>query len=198
MDPLYLIAGLGNPGPEYANTRHNAGFLALQKFAERRHASWKFQEHFSARVARVEFAGQKVWLCEPQTYMNLSGHAVGPVAAYFKIPLEKILVLVDDANLPFGEIRLRPAGSSGGHHGLESIERALGSREHPRLRIGIGRRSRQITGHVLGRFNPDETRLLTAVLDRVADQIECWLASGIQKAMSQFNGVVQTPLAKEN
>jgi PTH1 family peptidyl-tRNA hydrolase len=126
--------------------------------------------------------------------MNLSGETVGDVAGFYQLPLPQLIVAVDDADLPFGEIRLRPGGSSGGHHGLESIEQHLGSREFARLRIGIGRRdgARQITNYVLGKFEPAEQELLQKILERAANQVECWLAAGLQKAMSQFNGVIDS------
>jgi peptidyl-tRNA hydrolase len=193
MENMHLIVGLGNPGAEYARTRHNAGFLLVQKLADRWNANWTLEKKFSSRIARTERNGNRVILCEPQTFMNLSGEAVGPVAGFYRIPLNRVLVVVDDADLPFGEIRLRARGSSGGHHGLESIEKHLGSREFPRLRIGIGRRDnvREITNHVLGRFGPDELGTLEKVLMAAADQTECWLSAGIEKAMNQFNGIVE-------
>jgi PTH1 family peptidyl-tRNA hydrolase len=115
------------------------------------------------------------------------------LVAFYRIPVKQLLVAVDDADLPLGELRLRAGGSSGGHHGLESIEQALGTREFARLRIGIGRRdgAREITGHVLGRFSPVDAELADKVLTVARDQAECWLNAGIQKAMNQFNGVVQ-------
>ena len=129
---------------------------------------------------------------EPQTFMNLSGESVAALADFYHLPLERILVVVDDADLPLGEIRLRPGGSSGGHHGLESIEQHLGSREYARLRIGIGRKDgvRQITGMFWGSSSAAENDLLEKVLERAAEQMECWLDAGIQKAMNQFNGAV--------
>ena len=126
--------------------------------------------------------------------MNRSGAAVGQLAEYFRVPVGQLLVVVDDADLPFGEIRLRPKGSSGGHHGLESIEQRLGTREYARLRVGIGRTAtavREIAGHVLGQFSAEEAALLKRILDRAGDQVECWLGEGIAKAMSQFNGAVE-------
>ena len=200
MDTVYLVAGLGNPGPEYARTRHNAGFMAVEYFGEKRSADWKHVAKFQSRVARVEASGRKVVLCEPMTFMNASGEAIAPLVAYYKVPLERVLVVVDDADLPLGQIRLRSEGSSGGHHGLESIEQYLGSRQYARLRVGIGRTERglrEITGHVLGKFSADETDLLKKVLERTAAQIECFLAEGVQKAMSQFNGAVLPPVKKE-
>lgn len=200
MDTIYLVAGLGNPGAEYARTRHNAGFLAVECFGEKFAANWKNEAKFQSRVARVEARGRKVILCEPQTYMNASGQAMTPLAAFYKVPVDRILVVVDDADLPFGQIRLRAEGSSGGHHGLESIEQHLGSRQFARLRVGIGRTDRalrEITGHVLGKFAADEAELLEKVLERTVAQIEVFLAEGVLKAMSQFNGAVTPPVKKE-
>src|SRR5213078_4441312 len=194
MENLFLIVGLGNPGPKYARTRHNAGFRVVERLAKRWQASWGMDEKFNSRLANAEHAGRKVLLCEPETYMSRSGAAVGKLAEYFRVPPGRLLVVVDDADLPLGEIRLRPQGSSGGHHGLESIELRLGTRAYARLRIGIGRTAgaaREITNYVLGRFNAEETPLLEKVLDRAADQIECWLSAGIGTAMNQFNGAVQ-------
>lgn len=192
MEAWHLIVGLGNPGAEYAQTRHNAGFMLADLLADRWRADWSHERKFQSRLARVECGGRRMLLCEPQTFMNLSGEAVGALLKYYQLPLKQLLVVVDDADLPLGEIRLRPGGSSGGHHGLESIEQHLGSREYARLRVGIGRKDarREITGHVLGRMNRKELALMEKVLGRAAEQVECWLAHGLQRAMSQFNGVV--------
>jgi PTH1 family peptidyl-tRNA hydrolase len=194
MENLYLIVGLGNPGAEYARTRHNAGFMLVERLAARWQAVWALESKFASRLARGEQKGRRLVLCQPQTYMNQSGDAVGKLVEYFRVPRDRLLVVVDDADLPLGEIRLRPRGTSGGHHGLESIEQRLDSRDYARLRIGIGRTqngSREITGYVLGRFRGEEAGLLDRVLDRAAGQVECWLSDGIGKAMSQFNGAVQ-------
>ena len=192
---LYLIVGLGNPGSEYARTRHNAGFMVVERLAGRWQAAWGYEKKFDARLAKAQRGERLTLLCEPQTYMNLSGEAVGSVMDFYRVPRENVLVVVDDADLPLGEIRLRPAGSAGGHHGLESIEQHLGSREYARLRLGIGRQSseRQITGHVLGRFSSTEAELLHKVLETATDQAETWLDTGIQKAMSLYNGTVEGP-----
>ena len=191
MESMHLIVGLGNPGAEYVQTRHNAGFLLVEKLALRWRMDWTVERKFSARIARGEAKGKRVLLCQPQTFMNLSGESVGEITGFYRLPLNQLVVAVDDADLPFGEIRLRPGGSSGGHHGLESIEQHLSSREFARLRIGIGRRdgARQITGHVLGKFEPAENGMLEIILERAANQMECWLEAGLQKAMSQFNGI---------
>jgi PTH1 family peptidyl-tRNA hydrolase len=194
MEPMHLIVGLGNPGADYAKTRHNAGFLLVEKLAEEWKAGWTKERKFQARVARAERNGKKILLAEPQTFMNLSGESVGALVKFYQLPLENILVVVDDADLPLGEIRLRPGGGSGGHHGLESVTQHLGAKTFARLRIGIGRKNeaRQITGHVLGKFSAAENALLEKVLERAAGQLECWLSAGLQKAMCQFNGVVDS------
>ncbi|HKS36701.1 MAG TPA: aminoacyl-tRNA hydrolase [Verrucomicrobiae bacterium] len=194
MENLYLIAGLGNPGAGYTRTRHNVGFMVVERLARRWQAEWALDDRFRSRLANAERNGRRLALCEPQTFMNLSGESVGRLKEYFRVPLTHLLVIVDDADLPLGEIRLRKQGSSGGHHGLESVEQHLGTRVYPRLRIGIGRTVngvREITGHVLGRFSTAEAGLMEKILDRAADQAECWLDAGIEKAMSQFNGVVE-------
>src|SRR5271168_4657334 len=161
MENVFLIVGLGNPGAEYAKTRHNAGFLLVEKLAAKWKCDWTNEWKFKARIAKADCNGKKVLLCEPQTFMNLSGETVGALKDFYQLPLKQILVAVDDADLPLGEIRLRKSGSGGGHHGLESIEQHLASRGFARLRIGIGRRdgAREITGHVLGRLGPDEREL---------------------------------------
>jgi PTH1 family peptidyl-tRNA hydrolase len=192
MEPLHLIVGLGNPGAEYAPTRHNAGFFLVEKLAAQWQTDWTNQRKFAARIARAARSGKNVLLCEPQTFMNSSGEAVAALAQFYRIAVARLLVIVDDADLPLGEIRLRGRGSSGGHHGLESIEKHLGTRDFARLRIGIGRAdgAREITNYVLGKFSPAETRLAEKVLTRAGDQAECWSNAGIQKAMNQFNGIV--------
>lgn len=191
MENVYLIVGLGNPGRQYTNTRHNVGFMAVEGLAKRWRARWTAEKKFQSRVARVDQDTRRCLLCEPQTFMNLSGEAVGGLMNFYRLTPERSLVVIDDADLPFGEIRLRADGSSGGHHGLESIEAHLGTRQYPRLRIGIGREPnapREITGYVLGAFRGAEAELLEKVLTRACDQIECWLDEGIGKAMSRYNG----------
>ena len=192
MENMFLIVGLGNPGAEYAKTRHNAGFLLVEKLAASWRVDWKNERKFNARIARARRSGCRVLLCQPQTFMNASGEAIGALVNFYQLPLKQLLVVVDDADLPLGQIRLRSSGSSGGHHGLESVEQHLGSREFARLRIGIGRQdgTREITDYVLSRFNPTETPLMKKVLDRAASQAECWLNDGIGKAM-QLNGNVE-------
>lgn len=186
----YLIAGLGNPGSEYARTRHNAGFLLVEALAEAWRAEWREERRFVASVAKAAPAGRTVWLVRPLTFMNASGEAVGAVMRYYRVPLTRLLVVVDDADLPLGAVRMRPDGSPGGHHGLESVESQLGTRAYPRLRLGIGRTEsgvRRITGHVLGRFAADEAEVFGRVVRHGMSQVTCWLEEGIEKAMARYN-----------
>jgi len=194
MSAQGLIVGLGNPGREYRETRHNAGFLLADRLADRWGAVWRLETKFFAEVGEGSHGGKRWMLCKPQTFMNVSGDAVARLANFYKFTPDKVLVLVDDADLGFGTIRLRPEGSSGGHHGLQSVEQRLGSRSFPRLKIGIARPSqsvRDIAGYVLGRFAADELPTLEKVLDRAVRQTEMWADEGIAKAMSLFNGTVE-------
>jgi len=193
VEPVFLIVGLGNPGRDYARTRHNAGFLLLDRLADAWGVEWAARRKFNARVARADRGDRRIFLCEPETYMNESGEAVSALMKFYKVPLPHLLVAVDDADLPLGTLRLRPDGSSGGHHGLESVERHLGTRAYARLRIGIGRRAadqREITDWVLAPFQKDEMPVLEKVLQTGCEQIECWLSDGVREAMNRFNGAV--------
>ena len=195
MESLRLMVGLGNPGAEYARTRHNAGFLVVEELARNARAGWNHEKKFGARTAKIESGSGKVLLVQPQTFMNASGQTVGALLNFYRASLAQLLVIVDDADLPLGEVRLRPKGSSGGHHGLDSIERQVGTRDFARLKVGIGRNQdgrREITNHVLGKFGPEESELLEKVLQHTARQAECWAAEGIEKAMNLFNGVVNS------
>src|SRR5579863_7567405 len=177
MENTHLIVGLGNPGAKYARTRHNIGFQLVDLLAERWRVTLANEKKFNAAIGRVERAGKTVLLAQPQTFMNDSGEAVAAVTQFYRLPVAQVLVAVDDADLPLGEIRLRASGSSGGHHGLESIEQHLATRDFARLKIGIGRKDnvREITNHVLGRFDAVENELMEKVLDRAAGQVEAWL-----------------------
>jgi PTH1 family peptidyl-tRNA hydrolase len=195
MESLHLIVGLGNPGAEYARTRHNAGFMVVDELARRANAAWRLEKKFDARVAKRDRGDRRILFAQPQTFMNGSGESVAALLNFYRVPALQLLVVVDDADLPLGEIRLRPKGSSGGHHGLESIERHVGSRNYARLKIGIGRTTegaREITNYVLGRFSAPEKPLLEKVLQRAADQAECWVTDGIERAMNRFNGAVSS------
>ena len=195
MDSVHLIVGLGNPGSRYAQTRHNIGFMLVETLARRWSLSWREERKFDARLAAGSREGHKVILAQPLTFMNASGTAVRAVMDYYRAETGRLLVVVDDADLALGEVRLRPSGGTGGHHGLESVESCLGTSGYARLRLGIGRGPglREITGHVLGRFGADEEPHVEAVLDRGAGQVECWMTAGIRKAMNDFNGMVDHP-----
>jgi peptidyl-tRNA hydrolase, PTH1 family len=194
MENLYLIAGLGNPGRAYERTRHNAGFRVVDRLAERWGVSWRVDRGLGSRVARVRDDGWRVLLAQPQTFMNLSGQAVAGLVTYYRVGLDRLLVITDDADLPVGMLRMRPRGSSGGHHGLESIEGRLGTREYARLRLGIGGRTegpREISGHVLGAFGVAEAVWMERVYARAAEQAWCWVREGAGVAMSRYNGMVE-------
>ena len=194
MEQCYIIAGLGNPGAQYARTRHNIGFMAVEKLAEDWRLGWAAESKFKVRLARVDQDERRILICQPQTFMNASGEAVGALASFYRVELQNLLVVRDDADLPLGTVRLRPEGSSGGHHGLESIQQHLGTTQFARLRLGIGRddpASREITDYVLSQFRTDESELLGKVLTRACRQIECWLAEGILSAMNRFNGTIE-------
>ena len=192
MENVFLIVGLGNPGADYAKTRHNAGFLLVEKLAAQWRCDWSKERKFQARVSRAERGGRTILLAEPQTFMNLSGESVGALVRFYQLPLERILVVVDDADLPMGEIRLRPRRQGPGPSRAGIGDAACRSRSTRGCgRIGHKDAARQITGHVLGKFSADENALLDKVLERAAGQLECWLDAGIQKAMNQFNGTVE-------
>ncbi len=183
-----VIVGLGNPGPRYARTRHNVGFLVVDALARRLGVD-RWLNRFEAEIALAEAGDVRLILVKPLTFMNLSGRAVRQAVAWYRVPLDGLLVVYDDVDLPFGSIRLRLGGSSGGHHGVESIIAALGNDRFARLRIGIGRPSdgRDVTAYVLGRFRPEEEAALTGIVERAADAALTWSQEGIVRAMNQFN-----------
>ncbi|MDW8064653.1 MAG: aminoacyl-tRNA hydrolase [Anaerolineae bacterium] len=193
-----LIVGLGNPGPEYARNRHNVGFRVLDVFAQAHQITFRRILH-QALIAEGRLAGQRVILAKPQTFMNLSGRSVRPLVSYYRIPLDRILVVYDDMDLPLGTIRLRPRGSPGGHNGMKSIVHALGTTEFPRLRIGIGRPPGHMNpaDYVLQDFRPDEEEILEGVLHRALQAIRTFIEEGLEAAMNRFNAQpVMHPIGK--
>ncbi len=195
-----LVVGLGNPGRDYAGTRHNIGFTVLDRLAEELDCSFRRKWRFSAEVAEAATGDAgKLVLAKPRTYMNRSGSAVGALLNWLKLAPGQLLVIVDDADLPLGQIRLRASGGSGGHNGLRSIIEALGGNEEfARLRVGIGRPSTgpgagttplgaDITGHVLGRFTTPERELAERAAAAAVKAIRCCLREGLTEAMNQFN-----------
>jgi PTH1 family peptidyl-tRNA hydrolase len=194
---LRLVIGLGNPGPKYAGTRHNVGFMALERLAAAAGSGFRNQARLQGLLAEVGSGEQRLRLLMPQTFMNESGRAIRSALDWFGLQPQELLVVVDDMDLPLGKLRLRASGSAGGHNGLRSTISHLGTQEFPRLRIGIGapadnpveRKARTI-GHVLGRFSPDEQPLLTQVLAEVEAGIGLIQRQGLSRAANRINGFV--------
>lgn len=196
MSSAHLIVGLGNPGSKYKGTRHNVGFMAVEKLADLWAVSWSEEKKFKARMSRAVLGEKTIHLCEPLTYMNLSGETVRAVLDYCRIETAKMLIVVDDANIDLGEVRLRIDGGTGGHNGLGSVEQHLATLEFSRLRIGVGRPAevrQELSSHVLGLFAGGEMVILDRVLGRVVQQVECWLQHGAEQAMNKFNGKLEFP-----
>jgi PTH1 family peptidyl-tRNA hydrolase len=184
-----LIAGLGNPGPRYADSRHNVGYLVVEELARRWAADLtRYDRDFQGLVGQVQAAGQPVLLLKPATYMNVSGRSVAAVWRFYKLASSDLLVIYDDLDLPVGQLRLRAAGSAGGHKGMSDVIQHLGTDQIPRLRIGIGRvHPAAAVEYVLSPFDPDQRAAIQAALGPAADAAECWLRNGIEAAMNQFN-----------
>jgi len=187
--PLLLIVGLGNPGAEYANHRHNIGFQIVQALADAHSLSFVRHKKAKARVAEGKIGERRVLLAKPQTFMNLSGKTVGRLSRERGIPPERILVVHDDLDLPLGRLRARPDGGSGGHNGLRSITESLGSRDFARLRVGIDRPPGSLdpAEYVLQPFAGEDRALVTETIERAVQAIESWLAEGIVATMDRFN-----------
>lgn len=185
---MKVVVGLGNPGRKYALTRHNFGFLVVDTFAQEHGFSFTRQK-FKAKIATGLVQGEQVLLAKPQTFMNVSGDAIGPLVRFYNLPFSNILLVYDDIDLPFGKLRLRPAGTSGGHKGVQSIITALGTQDIPRLRLGI--RSQAVAGdlrdYVLQPFTSEEREELPALRDQGASAIQAVLAGTFERAMNQFN-----------
>lgn len=183
-----LIAGLGNPGPKYAANRHNVGFRCVERLGIALGLTFD-KDQKQARVALGDFDGRRVVLAKPQTFMNESGRAVAALTRFYKVPLECLLVVYDDLDLPLGSVRLRPEGGSGGHKGMRSIIEHLGTQDFPRLRIGIGRPLGRMdpAAYVLQDFSADEGELLEETLERAVAAVETWLRQGVEVAMDRYN-----------
>jgi len=198
---MRLIVGLGNPGREYAGTRHNIGFEVLDAFAAR--AGWAAGPGDFDRQARTKFDGlaldgavslptggsEKVLLLKPTTFMNLSGRAVQAAMAFYQLTPADVMVVLDDLALPCGKLRIRPAGSDGGHNGLRDIQRALATNQYPRLRVGIDAPPPRVSGrdYVLGRFSEEQRKLLDPAVKRAVDALVTWIEQGINVAMNRYN-----------
>lgn len=191
-----LIVGLGNPGPEYANTRHNFGFMVVDRLAQRWGIPLVTEKQFQGSYGEGWALGGKRRLLKPETYMNRSGQSVRAVLDWYKLDPSAVLVIYDDMDLPLGRLRLRGSGSAGGHNGMKSLIHHLGGEAFPRLRLGVGKpkaasSSREggqaVIDHVLGKFTPQEKDLVEAVLNAAVAAVECYLQEGLATAMNRFN-----------
>ena len=185
---MILIAGLGNPGKEYENTRHNAGFLVLNTLAQKLGADLSERKH-RALCGKAVIGGQKVILLKPQTYMNSSGESIRAAADYYKVPPEDILVVYDDISLAPGQLRIRAKGSAGGHNGIKSIIAHLGTQEFPRVKVGIGEKPPRmdLADYVLGHFSSGEKKIMEEAAKEAADAICEIVNVGIEQAMNDHN-----------
>lgn len=184
----WLVVFLGNPGPKYAGTRHNAGFLTADA-AEKRYGVSINRSRFKALTASCELGGEKILLMKPQTYMNLSGDAVQQAVSFYKIPAEHVLVVSDEMSLPVGKIRIRPKGSAGGHNGLKSIISVLGTENFPRIRLGVGAPPPEydVKDWVLSTFRNQDAEDFYAAAERAAQAVEAYITLGPEKAMNLYN-----------
>jgi len=186
----WLIVGLGNPGKEYERTRHNAGWRALDRLADQ--LGCKIDKgKFQGLYGQANYAGNKVYLLKPMTYMNLSGRSVLQLSAYFNIPPQRIIVLFDDISLEPGRLRVRADGSAGGHNGIKSIIAEVGSQDFPRVKIGVGGKAhpdQNLADHVLSHFSSGEEKALASALDRAVDAALCIIDHGVPEAANRYNG----------
>jgi PTH1 family peptidyl-tRNA hydrolase len=186
--PSLIVVGLGNPGSQYAETRHNVGFWCVDRLA-REHSITLERRHKAALIGEGVIGGRSVVLAKPRTYVNRSGEAVSYLLTRYRVTPAELLIVYDEINLPPGKLRLRPRGSAGGHNGIKSVIEALGTQEFPRLRVGVGRPpdgADQI-GHVLGAVSPEEREAVDDALERVAQAVSCLLTDGIDTTMNRFN-----------
>lgn len=186
----WILCCLGNPGREYENSRHNVGFLTADTLASKKGFEIR-RIRFKALTGTVEIGGHKVLVMKPNTYMNLSGTALQEAAAFYKVPPERCLVVSDDVTLDPGRLRLRRSGSAGGHNGLKSIINMLGSQDFPRIKIGVGKKPHpdyDLADWVLGKFSPEDQKLVAQAAETACDAIECILTQGMDRAMNRYNG----------
>ncbi len=192
----YLVAGLGNVGSEYIGTRHNIGFDVLDFFSKKKQINFQKEAKLHGDIARYRVEEKKILLLKPSTYMNLSGIAVRRVVDYYRIPLENFFVVLDDMDIPFGQIRIRAEGGTAGHNGLKSIENSLGTKAYSRLRIGIDKQIGNSVSHVLGKFTEEEKTALPIILEKAATAVDIWINKGMSFAIS-FANVRKSELKKD-
>jgi len=184
----FLIVGLGNPGRQYKSNRHNIGFMLLNRLAERLETSFSRVES-NALVTKARYKDHSIIMAKPQTYMNLSGQSVASLVKFYKIPLENLIIVYDDVDLPFGRIRIRPSGGSAGQKGISSIIERLGTKDFPRMRLGVGRPpgSKGAASYVLKNFSGEDADFLPHVLDRAVDALFTYITYDLETAMNRFN-----------
>jgi PTH1 family peptidyl-tRNA hydrolase len=199
MSNRYLIVGLGNPGKEYVNTRHNVGFRCADALVQAHGLSYARRKQSKAKYADGTITSKRVLIAKPQTYMNLSGSSVQGLVNFYQIPPEQIIVIYDDLDLPPGTLRIRPKGGTGGHKGMTDIIQKLGTQDFPRIRFGIGRPPGRMdpAAFVLRPFDADEERVVKETVERVIKIIETWLTDGIDMAMNKYNGSAEDIAVRE-
>lgn len=186
---MKMVAGLGNPGREYADTPHNVGFDVADILADRLGGSWKNSSKFRALTAQAMIGGEKVLLVKAQTFMNLSGTSIGPLLKYFGMKPADLTLLLDDVNLPLGKLRVRGNGRSGGHNGLSSVIECVGTECFPRVRMGVGRRAfGSLADHVLGRFDARSLEVVRSMEKVAADAVQILIEKSLDEAMNRYNG----------
>ena len=183
---MFLIVGLGNPGKEYEKTRHNMGFMAIDRLCDQINVDVD-REDFKGVYARFKYQGEDIFILKPYTYMNLSGQSVKAIMQYFKIPVEDLIVVYDDLALPPGKIRMRPSGSSGGQKGIQNIIDLLGTNNIKRIRVGIGEPKFNTVDYVLGKPQGDEAILIDQAIDKAVNALKVTLKEGFDKAMAKCN-----------
>lgn len=184
---MYVVAGLGNPGREYAGTRHNAGFNVIDCLVEKYNIKMD-KLKFNSVYGEVNINGEKVMLVKPVTYMNRSGAAISEIVNFYKIPIENLIVIYDDIDIPAGSLRIRPHGSSGSHNGMKSIISSLGTDKFPRIRVGIGRNSQMdLADYVLARFSPEERDKVDGIIKKAAEAAEEIVKNSLDSAMQKYN-----------
>lgn len=197
---MKLIVGLGNPGPKYQTTRHNIGFLFIDAMVEACEGSRNFKNEFKAETQKIKVAGEPVIVCKPQTFMNLSGESVQPLMKFYNLAVEDVLVVHDEIDLPFGQLRFQTKRGAGGHNGIKNIHQMLGSDAYGRLRLGVGRppvfmndegetrKTMDVHEWVLQSFSKAEMPQLNGFFETALDGVEVWVKEGLSKASTQFNG----------
>ena len=195
---MKLIVGLGNPGPEYRETRHNIGFMVADVLVNRWRVADVWREKFEALQIKTTVGAEPIIISKPLTFVNLSGQAIQATAAFYKIEPADVFIVTDDAALPLGRLRARREGGAGGHNGLKSVIEHLGTQAFPRMRVGVGRGTddRDLSDHVLGRFDASERDTVSAAVLRAADATEMFISEGIERVMNAFNAAEQQDSAE--